>query len=122
MDKYPGQTFGFRDVSTDEYSAIISNAQFIWIPIAKQSLYMKGTFTSTLSVGLGFRKILIMPRYLSELYHLAGVVLEYEKSINEIDFDNIDRDGILARLDKWMYARTIQNSLNFMTCFLTTCD
>ena len=114
MGKFPHQTFALREIDTARYVETINTAPYIWIPITKNSSYMTGVFTSTISVGLAFRKVLIMPRHLSKLFGLNGAVVEYQESICEVDFDAINHVEILRRLDAWVRARSIQNTINFV--------
>ena len=113
-EKFQNQTLVLSKLVISEYVDILNSFTFLWIPIPKKSLFMKGVFTSSLAIGVAFKKTMIMPRHLSEFYGLSGAVVEYENSITEIDLDNIDHVEIQRKLGLWEYARSVQNTINFM--------
>eukprot|EP01036_Dinobryon_divergens_P043905 gene43905-58535_t len=73
----------------------------LWFPILKNSSYATGSFPSALGIGMSMRKTMIMPRHLSDFFGLSGVVITYEKSITEIDLENIDHEKFRRKMDIW---------------------
>lgn len=119
--EFPKQVAAFVNLNSFEISHLIRFSKYLWIPIPKDSIYMTGCFVSSLSFGFAYRKVMIMPRHISELYGLQGAVVEYNTSILEINLSAIDEKAILKRMDAWERAQRIQNIMNFYKCMSTNC-
>lgn len=113
VEKYPSQSGLFADVPMPYLHVIMSKLKYVWLPVPRDSLYMDGSFSAAIALAFAFKKILVMPRELSRIYGFDGIVVDYDKSVLEIDFDNIDRESILRRMSIWERAQRIENVLSF---------
>jgi hypothetical protein len=120
--KYPNQTLGLWNLPSADLLDTLLTFPMLWMPITRDSAYANGVFTSTIAFGLAYRRTMIMPRYMAELYDLSGTVVEYERSVLEVDLDRIDHVRLHERMDHWERARRMQNSLNFLECLTTACN
>eukprot|EP01041_Mallomonas_annulata_P007365 gene7365-15037_t len=99
--EFPHQTRGLWMLSSKQLLEVVRAYQMLWFPILKNSSYATGSFPSALGIGMSMRKTMIMPRHLSDFFGLSGVVVTYEKSITEIDLENIDHEKFRRKMDIW---------------------
>lgn len=116
---YPGQAVLFYGIHSFDLIKIVNMSKFLWLPIPSDSLYMKGVFASSLSFAFGLKKILVMPRKFSSLFKLHGAVVEYENSITEVDWNNIDIETMRQRMQDWENAQRVQNIVNMHKCLFS---
>ena len=117
--QYPSQAIMFFGIHSYDVVKIASRSRFLWVPVREDSLYLKGSFASSISFAFALGKILIMPRSLSNLYELHGCVVEYNTSITEVDLNSVDQNSIKQRMIDWERAQRIQNVANVYKCFLS---
>lgn len=113
INMFPEQTMAMEGISTKEVMFVVSQVRFIWIPIQEGSTYLTGCFASSLSYAFAFKIVLVMPRRLSTFYGLEGVVVEYDKSVTEINFSMVNTTELKRRMQLWEDGMRTQNVLNF---------
>jgi hypothetical protein len=120
--RFPNQTLGLWNLPTTDLIEAFTSFPALWLPIPRDSAYATGIFSSTIALAVAFRRTLIMPRHLADIYGLTTVAVVYEESILEVDLDVIDHATIRRRTEQWERARGIQNAINFLHCLTTTCS
>ena len=119
VKEFPLQTMGIENIPTREVLYFTSYANYIWIPVMDGSAYLTGTFASSISYAFAFKKVLVMPKRLSRFYGLEGVVIDYEHSVTEVNFSNVDRSALIQRMHMWEHGQRIQNTMNLYRCLFS---
>lgn len=124
---FPNQTIGLNNIPNGDLMYILQRVNFIWLPIAEDSMYVTGSFASSIAFAFAFQKILIVPKYVASLYGVEHFVLSYQHSILEIDLlqymvkDSINGTKSYGKtlqlmqqcMIRWEHSQRIQNVLNF---------
>jgi hypothetical protein len=123
--RFPLQSAALQDVSSEELRLLLEAlpVPYIWVPVAPHSHYTRA-FASSIAFAFAFRKVLVMPRHLAELYSLSAAVVHYEHSVTEVDWERADaeRELLLARMVDWEAGQRVQNVLNLYKCISSNCS
>jgi hypothetical protein len=112
LKSHSQQVIGLGNIRNEDLIYVLRHGKYIWVPTPRDSLYMSGCFASSISFAFAFKKILIMPYHLSEFYGISHLVVTYQNSILEVNFDNISEELIVSRMINWENGQSIQNVIN----------
>lgn len=124
LSQFPLQSALLEAVSSEELRLLLETlpVDFVWVPVAPHSHYTRA-FASSIAFAFAFRKVLLMPRHLAELYGLSSAVVMYNTSLTEVDFGaaTARRGQLLARMNDWERAQRVQNVINMYKCITSKC-
>ena len=119
MQEYPDRALFFHNVSYTDLRFILETPtlRYVWIPVRRDSYYALGTsFASSLAFAFGFRKVLVLPRFMAALYGLEHVAITYNQSVVEVQFNPAREQARLRGMQQWEDRMRVNNVMNMHAC------